>query len=416
MDVINLVHNLPAHIQKYANSFGLKKTTFGSNVLGPAEYERIIEDFGCAEGGGLNYAKIHYMRYCQTLGLIGKRKADKFRLLELGGSYPYAFTLMLRAAFPEADIVLGQYSDAKNERVTLSNAKTGDVISFESKSFNIETDHWPFADNCFDVVLCMEILEHLLLDPCFAFREAHRVLNLGGQLIVTTPNIASWDALYNLINLKTPIRGGHYSKYGAYGRHNREYVPTEVERIGESSGFATALLTTRDVWVGSNYAETLLKQFPYSPEMRKHNIFYIGIKEERPFLPYPPELFDYDPGMHMAKIEFKELSSYVMHDERIYGTLKLHNLGHYTWQFSGREATRLGVQLLDKQGKLIERDFRRIDLPVPLPPGESTEMDFAIAGVQRSGEYILRFDMVHENICWFSYGNPNYIDKQIKVN
>jgi hypothetical protein len=79
--------------------------------------------------------------------------------------------------------------------------------------------------------------------------------------------------------------------------------------------------------------------------------------------------------------------------------------------------TRLGVQLLDKNGTLIDLDFRRVDLLMPLPPGESEEMDFVIAGVHRSGEYILRFDMVRENICWFSQkANHYYVDKQIKVN
>jgi hypothetical protein len=154
--------------------------------------------------------------------------------------------------------------------------------------------------------------------------------------------------------------------------------------------------------------------------MRNHNIFYIGVKEERPFLPYPHELFDYefdyDPSVHKANIEINELSSHVMHNAPICGNLKLHNLGQYTWQISGKDITRLGVQLLDKQGKLIDLDFRRIELLAPLPPGESIEMDFSIGGVQRSGEYILRFDMVRENICWFSQkANRYYADKQIKV-
>ena len=79
--------------------------------------------------------------------------------------------------------------------------------------------------------------------------------------------------------------------------------------------------------------------------------------------------------------------------------------------------TRLGVQLLDKNGTLIDLDFRRIALLTPLPPGGSAVMDFSIAGVNISGEYILRFDMVRENICWFSEKVNHYcVDKQIKVN
>lgn len=63
-------------------------------------------------------------------------------------------------------------------------------------------------------------------------------------------------------------------------------------------------------------------------------------------------LDDADRGMHVAKIKIEELSNSVKHDECISGKLKLHNLGQYTWQISGKDTTRLGVQLLDKSGSL----------------------------------------------------------------
>ena len=50
---------------------------------------------------------------------------------------------------------------------------------------------WPFADDSFDLVTGMEILEHLALDPYFFFSEAARVLKPGGHLLLTTPNVVS---------------------------------------------------------------------------------------------------------------------------------------------------------------------------------------------------------------------------------
>jgi len=424
LGIIDLVRDLLPRMQRQSNLIQMEdvrkysdRTPISSfqesDMTDPAEFERILEDFGCADGDGLNYFKCHHKRYNETLGLLGK--VGKFRLLELGGSYPYAFTLLLRATFPEAEIVLGQYEDAKCEQISLSNIKTGDVISLESKSFNLEIDRWPFTENYFDVVLCMEILEHLLLDPCFVFREAHRVLHPGGRLIVTTPNIACYESLSNLINLQTPYRYGLYSRHGAYGRHNREYVPLEVELIGKGSGFTTAMLATKDVYESTNDTENLQEQFPDKPEMRRQNIFYVGIKEERPFSPYPLELFDYDPDIYKAKIEIKKFPNCVRHNESICGNLKLHNLGRYTWQISGKDVTRLGIQLFDKQGNLIARDFRRIDLLFPLLPGESAKLDFTISGVSNPGEYVLRFDMVRERVCWFSEVKCNFVDKQIDI-
>ena len=128
-------------------------------------------------------------------------------------------------------------------------------------------------------------------------------------------------------------------------------------------------------------------------------------------------LDDADQGMHAAKIKIRELSNSVKHDEPICGKVRLHNVGQYTWQISGKDMTPLGVHLLDKQGTLIDNDFGRIELRKPLSPGESVEMDFSIAGIHHPGEYILRFDMVRENVCWFSQKeNHYYVDKQIKVN
>jgi SAM-dependent methyltransferase len=49
----------------------------------------------------------------------------------------------------------------------------------------------PFADEQFDCVIFGELIEHLV-DPDFALQQISRVLSRGGQLILTTPNLASW--------------------------------------------------------------------------------------------------------------------------------------------------------------------------------------------------------------------------------
>jgi SAM-dependent methyltransferase len=44
----------------------------------------------------------------------------------------------------------------------------------------------PFADSCFDTVLCNEVLEHVP-EPADVMAEVKRVLNPGGALLLTTP-------------------------------------------------------------------------------------------------------------------------------------------------------------------------------------------------------------------------------------
>ncbi len=49
---------------------------------------------------------------------------------------------------------------------------------------------WPYENERFDVVACIEALEHVE-NPWLLIREASRVLKCGGVFLVTTPNVLS---------------------------------------------------------------------------------------------------------------------------------------------------------------------------------------------------------------------------------
>jgi len=48
----------------------------------------------------------------------------------------------------------------------------------------------PFEDDCFDVVTCFDVLEHLL-EPLIALEEINRILKGKGILVMSSPNICS---------------------------------------------------------------------------------------------------------------------------------------------------------------------------------------------------------------------------------
>ncbi len=67
----------------------------------------------------------------------------------------------------------------------------------------------------------------------------------------------------------------------------------------------------------------------------------------------------------------------------------------------GRRLVRLGAQLLDNRGQMIDRDYARAWLPSDIRPGETAEVKIEIAAPPHSGRYMLKFDLVSEGIDWF---------------
>jgi SAM-dependent methyltransferase len=56
---------------------------------------------------------------------------------------------------------------------------------------DITREPLPFPDNYFDVVVMVEVVEHLY-DPDYAISEVRRVLKPGGFIVISTPNLAWW--------------------------------------------------------------------------------------------------------------------------------------------------------------------------------------------------------------------------------
>jgi methionine biosynthesis protein MetW len=69
----------------------------------------------------------------------------------------------------------------------------------------------PFEDDCFDLAVCIEVIEHLF-EPQHALMEIRRVLRPGGRVIVTVPNAAHWRNRLDLALLgRWNPRGDHLS-------------------------------------------------------------------------------------------------------------------------------------------------------------------------------------------------------------
>jgi hypothetical protein len=73
----------------------------------------------------------------------------------------------------------------------------------------------------------------------------------------------------------------------------------------------------------------------------------------------------------------------------------------------GRRLVRLGAQLCDEGGTLLDRDHARAWLPSDLLPGATLEVPIDIPLPAEAGRYRLKFDLVSEGVDWFeACGSP----------
>jgi len=85
-------------------------------------------------------------------------------------------------------------------------------------------------------------------------------------------------------------------------------------------------------------------------------------------------------------------------------TVRLRNAGERSWPPGERPeggCVRLGVQLLNEQRTLIDRDFHRIVLPHEVKPGEACTIRARLPAPAAPGSYVLKLDLVVEGATWF---------------
>ena len=85
--------------------------------------------------------------------------------------------------------------------------------------------------------------------------------------------------------------------------------------------------------------------------------------------------------------------------------LRATNSGRARWPAAGAPETRgivrLGAHLLGADEEELAWDGGRAVLPHDLAPGEIADLEFVFRAPEKSGDYIIEFDMVAEHVTWF---------------
>lgn len=185
--------------------------------------------------------RVERVRFRETLLRIPPAANTQSSILDLGSSrawLPFFQVLLgyrriaLNTSYPDAGFV--------SDSLRVIDAEPAEV---SMEVFDVERDEFPFEDESFDAITCLEVLEHLAIDPMAMMSEINRVLKPGGLLVLSTPNAVRTSNVVNILLGEQPCGWNPYNGFDT-NRHNREYTPREIERLLVASGLASSEVTT----------------------------------------------------------------------------------------------------------------------------------------------------------------------------
>lgn len=205
------------------------------------------------------------LRLAKTIAWLKELRPSGLRILELGGYGVASF--VLEQAFPDNEWL----RDPTDLRQPL-----------------------PYADEQFDLVLAMEVIEHVAdLEYAHAtrlsgirhcLRQVRRVLRVHGSMLLTTPNACSLLVLDRALRHEPPWQ---------YPFHFRELTPRELQILVEQAGLHVRRFGTEYVWSQPDETPALvrfLRDNCLDQELRGDDMFLVAQRTDT--LPVPRGTLD----------------------------------------------------------------------------------------------------------------------------
>ena len=226
------------------------------------EYKRFYEDytkkatrFHCDTSRRDYNAQLWYELNRNAISLEMMQKVCEGKdILDMGAAH-----------WPEAHLL-----NQLNARITKL-----DIAPDDEDTLECDACETPFDDESFDIIICREVIEHVL-DAEKLMGEIRRLLKVGGYAFVTTPNAFSLP----------PDGGAHRRGYTPRGFLDifRRYGFEVVDRRGNCPNIFTALMPLAELgyeWPLNEYKELAekIKDMPDSYYIGT-NMFILARKEE----------------------------------------------------------------------------------------------------------------------------------------
>jgi len=176
------------------------------------------------------------------------RSGDYDSALEIGTTFYFPLVLKDMFGFERVDFTdLARKGDPAT-MVSLPHDWT--ARNWLSIKANLEQERLPVPDGTYDLVLCLEVIEHLEKDPMAMLNEINRVLKESGLIYLSTPNSTSACNVLKIHRGYAPHFFMQYSREVELGKHNIEYDPAQILALLDGAGFTIRKLWTEDLFGG----------------------------------------------------------------------------------------------------------------------------------------------------------------------
>ncbi|GAH71140.1 unnamed protein product, partial [marine sediment metagenome] len=91
------------------------------------------------------------------------------------------------------------------------------------------------------------------------------------------------------------------------------------------------------------------------------------------------------------------------------------NTGTLKWPSTGTNKVNLSYHWYDTAGRMIIRDGKRTNLLSDMAQSAEAILNAQVIAPSKAGTYILKYDLVHEFVTWFSYRNVPTLNKTVSV-
>jgi len=314
------------------------------------------------------------------------------RVLDLGGGSGWVSELLLRYGLRpvtlDVSASLLRLAATRFERARLHGLLVGaDMTAL------------PFASASFEAAVVLDALHHVE-DVGAVLKEVRRVLVPGGPFVVAEPGEGHSEAEKSRAEVREQ------------GVREGEIHPFALERLAAGAGFERVRVVPR-LPLSARFAPAALRramresvdrwQVEHDGRPTAFDAMVLQATLDHPVVVLAAGERAAD-SRAPSRLRAEIRPALGRHGSRLEGTVEVRNAGDTLWLSSTPDGTGvvwLGLQLLDPDGRMRDREFARVRLDGAVPPGGKVRL--AVAVDLRPGDEaaVLKLDLVAERVCWF---------------